>query len=93
MLKAEHVKKFYGRFPALDDLNMTVEDGALYGFVGPNGAGKTTTIKIMTGILYPDEGTVTIDGLEAGADNRELKNRIGYVPDSFGTSPNLKVIE
>lgn len=93
MLRMQHVKKFYGRLLALDNLNLEIEDGALYGFVGPNGAGKTTAIKIMTGILYPDEGTVLIDGMEAGTDNRRLKRRIGYVPDSFGMYHNLKVSE
>ncbi len=93
MLQMEHVKKFYGRLCALDGLDLSIEDGALYGFVGPNGAGKTTAIKIMAGILCPDEGTVTIDGMEAGADNRRLKKRIGYVPDSFGVYNNLKVSE
>lgn len=93
MLEMQQVKKFYGRFCALDGLNLSIEDGALYGFVGPNGAGKTTAIRIMAGILYPDEGTVTIDGMEAGGDNRRLRRRIGYVPDSFGVYQNLKVSE
>lgn len=93
MLTMRHVKKFYGRVQALDDLNLEIEDGALYGFVGPNGAGKTTAIKIMTGIMYPDEGTVLIDGMEAGTDNRRLKRRIGYVPDNFGVYNNLTVSE
>lgn len=89
----ENVRKFYGRLCALDGLDLSIDDGALYGFVGPNGAGKTTAIKIMAGILYPDEGLVTIDGMEAGTDNRRLKRRIGYVPDSFGVYNNLKVSE
>ena len=93
MLSMQHVSQFYGRVQALDDLNLEIEDGALYGFVGPNGAGKTTTIKIMTGILFPDEGTVLIDGLETGADNRRLKRLIGYVPDQFGVYHNLTVTE
>lgn len=93
MLKMENVKKFYGRFCALDGLDLNIEDGALYGFVGPNGAGKTTAIRIMAGILYPDEGTVTIDDMESGTDNRRLKRRIGYVPDQFGVYSNLKVCE
>ena len=93
MLKMENVKKFYGRYCALDGLNLEIDEGALYGFVGPNGAGKTTAIKIMTGIMYPDEGTVMIDDMKAGTDNIRLKRRIGYVPDSFGVYSNLKVYE
>ena len=51
MLKIENLHKIYGKYHALSGLNMTVREGALYGFVGPNGAGKTTAIKIMTGLL------------------------------------------
>ena len=93
MLSLNGIKKFYGRFLALDDLSLSIGDGALYGFVGPNGAGKTTAIKIMTGIMYPDSGTVTIDGMPAGPGNIELKRRTGYVPDSTGIYRNLKVSE
>ena len=62
MVKIEGLKRMYGRVAALDGLDMHVRDGALYGFVGPNGAGKTTTIKILTGLLVPDEGKVEIGG-------------------------------
>ena len=70
MLQVEHVKKFYGHFCALDDLTMHISEGSLYGFVGPNGAGKTTAIRIMTGIIYPDEGTVTVAGMPGGYDGQ-----------------------
>lgn len=93
MLRMEHVKKSYGMQLALDDLNMEVCDGALYGFVGPNGAGKTTAIRLMCGLLHPDEGTVLIDSMDAGSSAGALKARIGYVPDYFGTYQNLTVRE
>ncbi|MGN0158594.1 MAG: ABC transporter ATP-binding protein [Brotaphodocola sp.] len=93
MLKIEHLQKAYGRYHALDDLNMEIPDGALYGFVGPNGAGKTTTIKIMTGLLMPDGGEVSIGGIDALRFPQQLKNKIGYVPDHFGVYDNLKVFE
>lgn len=93
MLKVRNLKKTYGNFHALDGLDMDIADGALYGFVGPNGAGKTTTIKIMTGLLQPDSGTVEIDGINALKEPRRLKEKIGYVPDYFGVYDNLKVWE
>ena len=62
MLKIHGLKKKFGNFEALRGLDMEVEEGALYGFVGPNGAGKTTAIKIMAGLLKPDEGSVEICG-------------------------------
>ena len=63
MITLEHVTKTYAKnnTKAVDDLSLTVNGGELFGFIGPNGAGKTTTIKLMTGILTPDEGTVTIE--------------------------------
>ncbi len=93
MLKVEHVKKFYGHFCALDDLSMEIGEGSLFGFVGPNGAGKTTAIRIMTGIIAPDEGNVSIAGLPAGYENAEARSMIGYIPDAFGIYNNLKVSE
>lgn len=93
MISVQNITKSYGHVTALDGLSLQVEDGALYALVGPDGAGKTTLIRILLGLLYPDRGTVTIDGMEAGADIRRLKRRIGYVPDRIGLYPNLRVSE
>ena len=93
MLKIQGLHKKYGNYHALDGLSMELRDGALFGFVGPNGAGKTTTIKIMTGLLKPDQGTVTLDGRDVLADAVTLRTIIGYVPDHFGMYDNLKVSE
>lgn len=93
MLKIEKLKKMYGRIAALDGLQMNVREGALYGFVGPNGAGKTTTIKILMGLLLPDSGTVTVDGIDAVREPKKVVEKIGYVPDFFGIYDNLKVSE
>lgn len=93
MVTINGLKKMYGRAAALDGLDMHVREGALYGFVGPNGAGKTTTIKILTGLLLPDEGKVEIQGEDALADPAGLADKIGYVPDFFGVYDNLKVSE
>ncbi len=65
MLKIHGLKKKFKNFQALNGLDMEIEEGALYGFVGPNGAGKTTAIRIMTGLLLPDEGSVEIGGKDA----------------------------
>lgn len=93
MLKIENLHKIYGKYHALCGLDMTVKEGALYGFVGPNGAGKTTAIKIMTGLLQAEEGSVLINGKDALADPDQLKSCIGYVPDFFGVYDNLTVGE
>ena len=93
MLEIRGLHKIYGKYHALSGLDMTVETGALYGFVGPNGAGKTTTIKIMTGLLEAEEGRITINGMNARFDLGKLKSMIGYVPDFFGVYDNLTVSE
>ena len=93
MLTLKNIRKFYGVYPALYDLSLNIEDGALYGFVGPNGAGKTTAIKIMAGLLRPDSGSVSVDGKPVYPAYREAGALIGYVPDSFGSFRNQRVSE
>jgi ABC-2 type transport system ATP-binding protein len=83
MIELQQVTKAYAKNnkKAVDDLTLKVEGGELFGFIGPNGAGKTTTIKLMTGILAPDEGTITMAGHDMAADRIEAQKLIGYVPD------------
>ena len=93
MLKIRNLKKKFGNYRVLEDMNMEIKAGALYGFVGPNGAGKTTTIRIMSGLLLPDSGEVEIDGVDAIREPERVKEKFGYVPDHFGVYDNLKVSE
>lgn len=93
MLKIHGLKKSFGHVQALSGLDMEVEEGALYGFVGPNGAGKTTAIKVITGLLRPDEGSVEICGKDALLYREESREFFGYVPDEFGMYDNLKIWE
>ena len=80
MLEMKNVTKTFGSFKALDDLSMTVPEGAVYGLVGPNGAGKSTAIRHLTGIYRPDSGEITADGKQI-YENPAVKERIGYIPD------------
>lgn len=93
MLEIRNLYKRYGNFTALNGLDLTIHRGELFGFVGPNGAGKTTTMKIISGLLRADGGSVTIDGIDALNQPRLLKDKIGYMPDFFGVYDNLKAIE
>ena len=83
MIELQQVTKTYAKNnkKAVDDLTLKVEGGELFGFIGPNGAGKTTTIKLMTGILAPDQGTVTMAGHDMASDRIAAQRLIGYVPD------------
>jgi len=81
MIRTSGLEKRYGKFQALHPLDLHVKPGEVFGFLGPNGAGKTTTIRLLSGILPPTAGTVTIDGIDMHADPVNAKGRIGYIPD------------
>ena len=93
MLQINHLYKSYGRFQAVNNLTLHVPKGDLFGFVGPNGAGKTTTIRMVCGLMLPSAGNIVLGGVDALANQKEVKKQIGYVPDFFGVYDNLKVKE
>jgi ABC-2 type transport system ATP-binding protein len=90
---AEGLRKRYGRLQALDGLYLRVATGEILGLIGPNGAGKTTTLRILAGLLAPDEGSVTIDGIDLLRSGREARHFIGYMPEDFGLYNDLRVWE
>ena len=92
MLELKNLTKTFGNFKALDDLTLTVPQGAVYGLVGPNGAGKSTAIRHMTGIYRPDSGTVTLEGLPI-YENPAVKTTIGYIPDEVFFFPSASLEE
>ena len=89
-LELDHLTRRYGDHLALDGLSFAVEAGSLHGFVGPNGAGKTTAMRIVMGVLAPDEGVVHIDGKPARTADRR---RFGYMPEERGLYPRMRVHE
>ncbi len=84
MICFDHVTKQYGKsaVPAVEDLTLHIPAGKTYGFIGPNGAGKTTTIRLLTGILQPTEGRITVGGVDMQKDPIAAKRLIGFVPDA-----------
>ena len=81
MIEITGVTKRYGPKVAVSDLNLSVPDGELFAFLGPNGAGKTTTIKMLCGLLFPTEGTVTVGGFDMRTRGDEARQLVSYVPD------------
>ena len=77
----EHLKRRYQEITAVDDLNLAVHTGEIYGFLGSNGAGKTTTMKMLVGLLKPDAGRAWIAGHDVWKDSLAAKSAFGYVPD------------
>ena len=93
MLEIRGLKKIYGNFTVLSDLDLSVPTGALFGLMGDNGAGKTTLFRIAAGLLAPDAGTVKIDDVDLLRNSAEARLKIGYVPDYFGSYEGLTVSE
>ena len=92
-LTVEHITKSFGEKIAVDDLSFSMEKSGVFGLIGTNGAGKTTTIKMMSGVLEPDEGDILIDGKSIRSEPLEAKKRFGLVPDSPDMFLRLKGIE
>lgn len=90
MLTLTHITKTFGEFKALDDVNLHIEKGSIFGLMGPNGAGKTTLIRIINGILVADSGEVLIDGHRLTYSDTA---QIGYLPEERGLYKKMKVGE
>ncbi|MDD3269456.1 MAG: ABC transporter ATP-binding protein [Syntrophomonadaceae bacterium] len=93
MLVLENLCKNYGKFVAVDNLSLQVNEGSIFGFVGPNGAGKTTTMKILATLLRPSSGRAWIAGEEVSSRPKQIRQLVGYMPDFFGVYDDLKVEE
>ena len=81
MIRLEGLTKTYGKFVAVDNIDLHVPRGTMFGFVGPNGAGKTTTLRIIAGIMRPTAGRIWLGGDDVVADPMAAKARLGFIPD------------
>lgn len=86
----ENVSKAFGNYKAVDNVSFEIPKGEIFGLLGPNGAGKTTTIRMINNILFPDNGTIKIEGKPIASENQ---NFMGYLPEERGLYKKLKVIE
>ena len=93
MIETHELTKMYGELYALNRLNLTLNQGDVYGFIGPNGAGKTTTMRILATLLNPSWGEATVCGYSIYTGSKEIRRVIGYMPDFFGVYDDMKVIE
>ncbi|WP_236643614.1 ABC transporter ATP-binding protein [Flavisphingopyxis soli] len=90
VIEASGLVKYFGDFRAVDGIDISVPQGSVYGILGPNGAGKTTTIRMLLGIIDPDEGTRSLLG---SANPRSVSDRVGYLPEERGLYPGMKACE
>lgn len=81
MIRLEQLTKTYGKFLAVDHIDLHVQRGELFGFLGPNGAGKTTTLRMISGILRPTEGSVKLGGVDLIKEPMKAKSMLGFIPD------------
>lgn len=81
MIELKDLTKKYVDFPAVSNLNLSIQKGEIFGFIGPNGAGKTTTIKMIGGVLEPTSGSVMIAGISMKDNPEKAKSKIGFIPD------------
>lgn len=93
MIEVENLTKLYGDFKALDSVTFSVGQGEVLAFLGPNGAGKSTTMKILTGYLAPNGGSASIGGLDVVSESRQVRERIGYLPETTPLYYDMQVNE
>ncbi|MBI5743136.1 MAG: ABC transporter ATP-binding protein [Elusimicrobia bacterium] len=89
MIEIHNLTKSFGTFKAVDGLNLRVAPGEIFGFLGPNGAGKTTTVKILSGIMRPTSGRVSVAGFDLARDPLAAKRALAYIPDEPFVYPKL----
>lgn len=92
-VECQHVTKRYGNLCAVDEVNLNIEQGEVFGLVGPNGAGKTTLIEMMEGLRSPDSGSIKVLGLNPAQETEQLQEKIGVQLQTTSIQPNIKVKE
>jgi ABC-2 type transport system ATP-binding protein len=93
MIETKRLTKTFGNLVAVDNLDLQIEAGDIFGFIGPNGAGKTTTMRILVTLMEPTSGVAFVDGLDVTRKGKEVRRRVGYMPDFMGVYDDLKVFE
>ena len=93
MIETKKLTKNFGSLVAVSDLDLQIGAGDIFGFIGPNGAGKTTSMRILVTLLEPTSGAAFIDGLDVRKKGKEVRRRVGYMPDFMGVYDDLKVFE
>ena len=93
MIRVDNLHKRFGEVRAVDGVSFTAADGSVTGLLGPNGAGKTTTLRMLYTLMRPDEGQITVDGINAAADPQAARFALGVLPDPSGLYPRLTARE
>ncbi|MDJ0842434.1 MAG: ABC transporter ATP-binding protein [Acidobacteriota bacterium] len=92
-IQIQGLVKRYGDFTAVSGIDLNIPDGCIFALLGPNGSGKTTTVRMLTGLLWPDEGDALVGGCSVRSDPRGVKRRIGVLPDGDALFPRITLLE
>lgn len=93
VIETKDLTKKFGNFTAVDHVNISIEEGTIYGFLGPNGSGKTTTMKLLCGLLTPTSGVGLVLGKDLATEGTQIKKDVGYMSQKFSLYPDMTVIE
>lgn len=93
VIETTKLTKFYGKSRGIIDVDMTVEEGEIYGFIGPNGAGKSTTIRTLLGLIYPTGGSATVFGKDCIKHGPEIRQSVGYLPSEVFYYDDMRVMD
>jgi ABC-2 type transport system ATP-binding protein len=93
IIDTKHLTKYYGKSMGIDDVNLSVQEGEIFGFIGPNGAGKSTTIRTLLGLIHPTGGSATIFGKDITQSGPEIMQEIGYLPSEVFYYDGMKAID
>ena len=93
MIETRNLTKRYGNLIAVNNINLKLEEGDVFGFIGPNGSGKTTTMRMMATLLNPDHGEAYICGKSIYTNQEDIRRLVGFMPDFFGVYDDMTVIE
>lgn len=93
MLTVSNLSRSYGSFLAVDAVSFTIRPGEIVGLLGHNGAGKTTIMKMLSGYLEPDDGSISVDGVDVGLDAKQMQRQLGYLPENLPVYPEMTVAD
>jgi ABC-2 type transport system ATP-binding protein len=93
IIKIQNLTKYYGKVTGIENLNLEVEEGEIFGFIGPNGAGKSTTIRTLLSLIYPTSGSASIFGKDVVKHAKDIKKDIGYIPGEVNYYENMSTME
>ncbi|MCR5640918.1 MAG: ABC transporter ATP-binding protein [Lachnospiraceae bacterium] len=91
VIEISNLTKFYGKHRGVEDVNLVVEEGDIFGFIGPNGAGKSTTIRSMLGLIHPQAGEIRLLGMDGAKEHEQILSQVGYMPSEAWFYPSMRV--